>query len=97
VGINIKLGDGFMGKLSDMPNIGTVLEKKLESVGILDSEELRKHGSKEVFVRIRNIDHSACINMLCALEGAVQGIRWHGLREECKKDLKDFFQFLQIG
>jgi DNA transformation protein len=86
-----------MGKLSDMPNIGSILESKLRSVGISDPDSLMKLGSKEAFVRIKNIDDSACINMLCALEGAVQGKRWHGLSEECKKDLKDFFQFLHIG
>lgn len=84
-----------MGKLSDMPNIGQTLEKKLMSVGISDPEGLIELGSKEAFLRIRNIDDTACLNMLCALEGAVQGIRWHGLSPECKKDLKDFIQFLQ--
>lgn len=86
-----------MEKLLDTPNIGSTLEKKLIKVGILDSENLRQLGSKEAFIRIRNIDDTACLNMLYALEGAVQGIRWHGLSEECKKDLKDFFQFLQLG
>ena len=88
------IGDVIMGKLSDMHNIGSTLEKRLISIGIIDSENLRQVGSKEAFVRIRNIDDTVCLNMLYALEGAVQGIRWHGLPEVCKKDLKEFFQFL---
>jgi DNA transformation protein len=28
---------------------------------------------------------------LCALEGAIQGVRWHFLDEGTKKSLKDFY------
>lgn len=81
-----------MKKLSDIPNIGATLEKKLTAVEITSQEELKKLGSKEAFMRIKNIDDTACYNMLCALEGAVQGIRWHNLSDESKADLKKFFQ-----
>jgi DNA transformation protein len=81
-----------MGKLSDMPNIGATLEKKLIEAGIFNSESLRELGSKEAFMRLRMIDNTVCLNMLCALEGAIQGIRWHGLADACKGDLKEFFQ-----
>lgn len=84
-----------MDKLSKMPNIGTILEKKLVDVGVGTPEELRNLGSKEVFMRIKNIDDTACYNMLCALEGAIQGIRWHNLSEGIKQNLKCFFQSLK--
>jgi DNA transformation protein len=74
-----------------MPNIGKELEKKLLVVDISSPEELLKLGSREAFLRIRNIDDSACYNMLCALEGAIQGIRWHGLSPEVKTELKEYF------
>ena len=32
---------------------------------------------------------------LCALEGAVQNIRWHNLNKETKEDLKEFFNSFQ--
>lgn len=35
-------------------------------------------------VEIKEIDESACINRLMALEGAIQNIRWHDLSEEDK-------------
>lgn len=35
---------------------------------------------------------SACYNRLCALEGALRGIRWHDLPDEVKRDLKAFYQ-----
>lgn len=83
-----------MGRLSNMPNIGSVLEKKLIEVGITDPEALIQLGSKEAFMRIRTIDHTACLNMLYALEGAIGGVRWHSLSVESKEELREFFQTL---
>jgi DNA transformation protein and related proteins len=83
-----------MGRLSNMPNIGSVLEKKLNEVGITNPEALIQLGSKEAFIRIAAIDNSACLNMLYALEGAIGGVRWHGLAEESKEELREFFQRL---
>lgn len=80
-----------MNKLSDMPNIGKTLEKLLIEAGIDSEEKLKKLGSKEAYLSIRKIDETACLSKLCALEGAIQGIRWHNLSEATKKDLKIFF------
>jgi len=74
-----------------MPNIAKNLGNKLEAIGITSSEELKAVGSKEVFLRLKNEDDSVCINLLYALEGAIQGIRWHNLEDAVKKDLKEFF------
>lgn len=84
-----------MSELSTLPNIGKVLEGKLINVEVKTPEELRLIGSKEAFIRIRIADDTACYNMLCALEGAVQGIRWHSLPEVVKKDLKIFFEAMK--
>jgi DNA transformation protein and related proteins len=81
--------------LSRMPNIGSALEKKLIDVEIRTPEALIRLGSREAFMRIKALDNTACYNLLCALEGAVQGIRWHNLPETTKKDLKCFFQSLK--
>jgi DNA transformation protein len=74
-----------------MPNIGKELEKQLKQVGVETCEELVQLGSKEAFHRIRLTDQSACINRLYALEGAIQGIRWHYLPQDIKDDLKAFY------
>jgi DNA transformation protein len=73
-----------------MENIGAVLEALLIKAGIHDSTELLDAGSKEAFKKIKNIDGQACINMLFALEGAVQGKRWHKLSQQEKEDLRFF-------
>jgi len=80
-----------MGELSKLPNIGSKLEAQLNEVGIERIEQLGKTGSKQAWLDIKAIDSSACINRLCALEGAIQGIRWHSLPDEVKSELKEFY------
>ena len=81
-----------MGELSKLPNIGKVVEKQLNDVGINTVDDLINIGSKEAWLRIKEVDESACINRLMALEGAIQNIRWHNLSDEDKKNLKEFYQ-----
>jgi len=80
-----------MEKLTDMPNIGNILAGKLQQVEIISERELRIIGSEKAFIRITSIDNTACLNMLFALEGAVQGIRWHDLTLKRKNELKQFY------
>lgn len=80
-----------MSKLSDLPNIGKVLEEQLNAVGIENLEQLKANGSKEAWRRIKETDESACIHRLYAIEGAIQGIKKSGLSDDVKKELKDFY------
>ena len=80
-----------MGELSKLPNIGKVLEKQLNDVGINTIDDLVNLGSKEAWLKIKEIDDSACLNRLMALEGAIQNIRWHNLSEEDKDNLRNFY------
>ena len=80
-----------MGELSKLPNIGKVVEKQLNDVGINTVDELINIGSKEAWLKIKEVDESACLNRLMALEGAIQNIRWHDLSDEDKQNLKDFY------
>jgi DNA transformation protein len=82
-------------ELTEMPNIGKDVSKKLIAVGIDTPENLIELGSKQAFIRIKSIDDTACFSMLQGLEGAVQGIRWHHLPDPIKKDLKQFFDSLK--
>ena len=80
-----------MGELNKLPNIGKMLEGQLKDIGINTIEDLVDTGSKEAWIRIKEIDERACINRLMALEGAIQNIRWHDLSEKDKKNLRDFY------
>jgi DNA transformation protein len=84
-----------MGELSKLLNISTVVEGKLNEVGITTQKQLKEIGSKQAFLSLRKNDSGACINMLCALEGAVEGIRWHYLSDEVKQELKEFHKSLK--
>lgn len=81
-----------MGKLSELPNIGKVLEQQLQEVGIQTEVELRRVGAEQVWLRIQQIDESACIHRLLALEGAIQGVRKTSLPEIRKAELKEFYR-----
>ncbi len=80
-----------MGSLSELPNIGKIMEKRLSAIGINDTEALKKIGSREAFIMLKLHYGDACLNSLYGLEGAVQGIRWHNLSSESKEGLKEFF------
>ena len=81
-----------MTPLTESPNIGSTLAELLEEIGINHQEELVEVGSTKAIMRLASIDRNrVCLLMLYALEGAVQGIRWHGLSEIRKDELKDFY------
>ena len=81
-----------MGELSKLPNIGKTVEEQLNQVGINSVDELKNIGAKEAWPKIQEIDESACINRLMALEGAIQGVKKTMLPDEVKADLKEFYQ-----
>ncbi|MDC7286280.1 TfoX/Sxy family protein [Blautia schinkii] len=80
-----------MGELSKLPNIGPAVEEQLNAVGIATYEQLKEIGSKQAWLKIQEIDSSACINRLYALEGAVRQIKKSELPAEIKAELKEFY------
>jgi len=68
-------------KLTDLPNIGAVLAGKLRAAGVETPSDLEGLGSVEALrrVRRRTEDDRPCPNMLCALEGAIRGVRWYSI------------------
>mgnify|MGYP002354887502 FL=1 len=80
-----------MGELTKLPNIADKLETQLNEVGITTFDELKQVGSREAWLRILARDPSACIMRLSALEGAIQGVRWHHLDAQTKASLKEFY------
>lgn len=66
-------------------------------MGISSADELKKTGTKSAWLKIQEIDESACINRLMALEGAIQGVKKTMLSDEVKADLKKFYQEHNYG
>ena len=82
-----------MGELAKLPNIGKVVEEQLNQVGIYNEEDLKSVGAEQAWLRIKQIDESACISRLLAIEGAIQGVKKILLPEERKKELKESYKW----
>ncbi len=82
-----------MGELAKLPNIGKEVERQLNQVGIETYEELKSIGAEQAWLKIQEIDESACIHRLLALEGAICGVKKTLLPEERKAELKEFYQW----
>jgi len=77
--------------LTQLPNIGKNLAEKLKLVGVESSNDLKLAGTENVFIKLVVFEKDICINTLYAIEGAVQGIRWHNISEERKQELREFY------
>lgn len=75
-------------------NIGKALKEILIESGINSLDEMKKLGAENIFLKIKSTDNSACINKLYAIEGAIEGIRWHNIDKSRKQELKTFFDSL---
>lgn len=82
-----------MGELSDLPNIGPVVEQQLKDVGITTYGELCEVGTEQAWLRIQAIDESACIHRLLGLEGAILGVKKKMLPEQRKEELRNFYRW----
>ena len=69
-----------MGELAKLPNIGKV-------------DDLKAIGAKQAWLKIQEIDESACIHRLLALEAAIRGVNKTALPDEVKADLKEFYRW----
>lgn len=83
--------------LSELPNIGKTLEKRLRAIGVDTQEELGALGSLGALKKLDAINDPGCINMLYALEGALRGVRWHKLPTDVKDELKFKLEALHHG
>lgn len=82
-----------MGVLTKLPNIGEEIERQLNVVGITSYDDLKSIGAEQAWLKIQEIDESACIHRLLALEGAIQGIKKTQLTDERKGELKEFYHW----
>ncbi len=80
-----------MEDLTKLPNIGPVLAQRLNQIGITTFDQLAELGSIEAVLRIGQTDILTCYNMLYALEGAILGVRWHGIPKSDREQLKTAF------
>ena len=85
----------MMSALSDLPNVGKVLEDNLRKINIETPEQLRQIGAEEAFFRIRMVvDPGACLHMLYGIQGAIEGIPDKFLSDQIKERLRLFYKTL---
>lgn len=85
----------MMSTLSDLPNVGKVLEDNLRKINIETPEQLRQIGAEEAFFRIRMaVDPGACLHMLYGIQGAIEGIPDKFLSDQTKEPLRLFYKTL---
>lgn len=82
-------------ELSNMLNIGKEMQRKLNSIGITNAEELKSLGSKGAFFRLKASYPEVCLVHLYALQGAIEGPDHNRLSKETKADLKAFSDSLK--
>lgn len=84
-----------MSALSQLHNVGKVLENNLLQVGIDTPEKLRDMGAEEAFIRIRAyVDQGACLHMLYGIQGAIDGVPDKLLTDNTKQRLRKFYNTL---
>ena len=76
--------------LYNQPNLGKDTATKLIQVGINNYAELKAAGTEQAFLRLQTLDPGACIHLLQALEGAIEGIPKSQLSAEKKQELREF-------
>jgi DNA transformation protein and related proteins len=74
--------------IESLPNIGPELAIQLNKVGITSAEELVGLGAMTVWRRLMRTGLRGEVNILLALEGAIEGIRWHEIPLERRQELK---------
>jgi DNA transformation protein len=82
-----------------LPNIGAECTAALRAAGIATAAELRRLGSVEAAVRIREAlgADAVCRSRLSALEGAIRGVRWHAIPKPERDRLWEEFERRSAG
>jgi DNA transformation protein len=60
-------------------NLGTVSAGWLTDAGITTMQELERLGSVAAYLQVKAVHPTASANLLYALEGALEGVRWDHL------------------
>ena len=76
--------------LTQLPNIGKTIARRLADVGIHSETELREAGAAEAFRQIEAAYPGATVPVcyyLYSLEGALTGTHWDSITEQRKREL----------
>ena len=74
--------------LEDLPNLGPTSAGWLRDVGVETSDDLERLGSVAAFLLVDASREGTSLNLLYALEGALQDVRWDRLPPQVREDLR---------
>ncbi len=83
-------------ELKELPNISNVLSAQLLAVGINSAEQLREIGAEKAIIMLVQNRVDVCHNKACAIEGAIQNIRWHNLDKDSKNMVKAILSNIKL-
>ncbi|HHU37369.1 MAG TPA: competence protein TfoX [Treponema sp.] len=82
-----------MMEIEKCVNIGKKNASELIEIGIRTDADLKKIGSvKALLLLNKKYNDQGCLCKLYALEGAIQGVRWHDLPPQIKDKLKTLYK-----
>src|SRR5690606_23969090 len=68
-------------------NIGTKSAAWLRQVGLRGLDDLREIGSVDAFLKVKRAGFRPSLNLLYAIEGALQDCHWRELDDDCRASL----------
>jgi DNA transformation protein len=81
-----KTKEGCLG-FERMKNFGPKSNQWLNAVGVYDISDLRKLGAIKVFLKVKNKGFPVSLNLLWALQGAIEDRSWLSFSKEEKSKL----------
>ncbi|WP_372870473.1 TfoX/Sxy family protein [Shewanella sp.] len=76
-----------MTAITNAANLGPKSAQWLAKIGITELEQVRALGSIEVMLRLKGAGIPVSLNLLYALEGALEGRHWQEIKCERKAEL----------
>ncbi|MGY5957582.1 TfoX/Sxy family DNA transformation protein [Kosakonia sp. BK9b] len=83
-------------RLRDLPNVTCQLETSLCGVGITDVQTLRMLGAKACWLKLKRVNRHLSVNVLFALEGAINGLHEAALPVQKRRELIEWLNELQV-
>lgn len=73
--------------IPNLLNLGPKSAALLAHIGINDQHSLREMGVVEAYCLLKAQGHSVSLNLLWAMYGALEGVKWDSISAETKADL----------
>jgi DNA transformation protein and related proteins len=74
--------------VADLPNLGPACSIRLQAVGIHNLKDLREMGAVGAYCLVKNHGYPTSLNLLWAIYGALNGMKWNEVPDEIKSQLK---------